>query len=309
MKAPSEKQVSASPPPAPQNPIAGLFSRVQRLFSGRPASQPASVFSSASDRPPSSVPDSDKDQSFNGTRDPTLAPFPTSAQTAAAAGSVVPPVPPSKPVESEVQFDVAKAARALWKAGWLSWWIQMVLTVVSGVILLFSFAFPGVNIRNSASALGFILSGVGVVFAFLSLFWTYGYTRLSLWLSRSDELQLANAPTRLTTTLRIGVGLAIAGLFVSLIGLQAIVGTLLARLFSAGIATTPYTAYQVGGAGAGAGGLIPGTGAVQPVDILIVQASANAMTALLTALVTSVWLRARSRMWEATPRKSSTGQR
>lgn len=201
-------------------------------------------------------------------------------------------------VKPDQRMDYERAARALWRVGWATWWLQLILTVISGVILLFSFAFPGVNVRSSASAVGFIVSGVGVVFAFLSLFSTYSYTRLSLWLSGNGgrgNRTAETAQTRISRRLRVGLLISIIGMVVSLTGLQAIVGTLLARLLSAGIATTPYNSYQMA---QGVGSVAPGSGLVQPVDVLVIQASANAMMGLVAALATTVWLRARSKKWQ-----------
>lgn len=208
------------------------------------------------------------------------------------------PIVPAEASPGDKRMDYERAARALWRVGWATWWLQLILTVVSGVILLFSFAFPGVNVKSSASAIGFIVTGVGVVIAFLSLFSTYSYTRLSLWLSGNGSganRTVESAQTRISRRLRAGLLISLLGMVVSLTGLQAIVGTLLARLLSAGIATTPYNSYQTP---QGIGGVAPGTGLVQPVDVLIVQASANAMMGLLAALATTVWLRARSKKWQ-----------
>lgn len=202
---------------------------------------------------------------------------------------------PTETVKPAQDMDYDRAAKALWRVGWATWWLQLILTIISGVILLFSFAFPGVNVKSSASAVGFVISGVGVVLAFLSLFSTYSYTRLSLWLSESTNRTAEAARTRISRRLRVGLVLSLVGMGVSLTGLQAIVGTLLARLLGAGIATTPYNSYQMA---QGVGGVVPGSGIVQPVDVLVVQASANAMMGLLAALATTIWLRARSKKWQ-----------
>lgn len=188
--------------------------------------------------------------------------------------------------------DYGKAARALWRLGWATWWIQLILTIIAAVILVFSFAFPGVNVKLSASSVGFGLSSVGILIAFFSLFWTYSYTRLSLWLRDESKRSVERARARITGKLQVGLVLSLLGLIVSLVGTQAIVGTLLSRLLSAGIATTPYNAYQA------SGGLPPGAGVVQPVDVLVIQACANSMMALLAALTSTVWLRGRARKWQ-----------
>lgn len=206
---------------------------------------------------------------------------------------------PSSGTQVQTPIDIQRASRAFWKIGWWTWWIQLVLTTISGVIVLFAFAFPGVNIRSTASATGFVCAGLGVSIAFVSLLWTYGYTRLAIRLRRAQPKWIAKAPENVSAYLRMGIAIALAGMFVSLIGLQAIVGTLLARLFGAGIATTPYTALQTGAVATGSNGaVLGGLGSVQPVDILVVQASANAMSALLAALTSAIWFRGRLlRFW------------
>lgn len=201
----------------------------------------------------------------------------------------------SSSLPDPARLEFIKASRALWRVGWVSWWIQLILTIIAAVILVFSFSFPGVNHRASASAVGFILAFIGVFIAFVSLFWTYSYTRLSLWLNDVSK-PVEQITSKINSRLRIGMVVALVGLIVSLTGLQAIVGTLLARLLGTGFATAPLTAYH-SHATAGAGGLVPGAGIVQPVDILIVQASANSMMALVTALTATIWLRSRQKKW------------
>lgn len=194
-------------------------------------------------------------------------------------------------------IDIQRASRALWRAGWWAWWTQLVLTTIAGVIVLFVFAFPGVNIRTTASSLGVLLCGSSVVIALTSLLWTYGYTRLAIRVRRSQPKFLANAPARVRGYIRVGVVLSIFGLFVGLVGLQAIVGTLLARLLGSGVATTPYSTLQSSSYNKASAALANGASVVQPVDVLVIQASANAMSALLAGLITAIWLRGRLRFW------------
>lgn len=193
-------------------------------------------------------------------------------------------------------FDTASAAASLWRFGWIAWWSQFVLTTIAAVILVFSFAFPGVIVATSASKLGTLLAAVGVATGLVSNVWTYGYTRLSLSLGRAGaDAAAAKAKSAAATAagirnrLRVGVGLALAGLGVSLLGVQAIVGTLLARLLSSGLGEAYGTAGGIG--------RVPG--GVQPVDILVVQAAANGMLGLLCALVVSLWLGTRVNKWAA----------
>lgn len=194
-------------------------------------------------------------------------------------------------------IDVQRASRALWKAGWWAWWIQLVLSTISGVIVLFAIAFPGVNIRTTASSIGVLLCGSSVAIALTSLLWTYGYTRLAIRVRQSQPKFLANAPARVRGYIRVGLIISVFGLFVGLVGLQAIVGTLLARLLGTGIATTPYSALQSNGLSRTGAGFVNGASMVQPVDVLVIQACANAMSSLLAGLITAIWLRGRLRVW------------
>jgi hypothetical protein len=194
-------------------------------------------------------------------------------------------------------LDVVRASRALWKVGWFTWWVQLVLTVIAAVIVLFAFAFPGVNIRSTSSAPGFVCAGIGVMLAIVSLFWTYGYTRLAIKLRRGQPSFVVKSPTRLRAYMRVSLVLSLVGMVVCLVGLQAIVGTLLARLFGSGIATTPYATLQNNPQFQGSVGAVGGASGVQPVDILVIQAAANAMSALMASIISTVWLRGRLRVW------------
>jgi hypothetical protein len=199
--------------------------------------------------------------------------------------------------ENTAPLDVVRASRALWKVGWFTWWIQLVLTAIAAVIVLFAFAFPGVNIRSTSSAPGFVCAGIGVMLAVVSLFWTYGYTRLAIKLRRGQPNFVAKSPSRLQGYMRVSLVLSLAGMVVCLVGLQAIVGTLLARLFGSGIATTPYATLQNTPQFQASLGTMGGAAGVQPVDILVIQAAANAMSALMASIIATVWLKGRLRAW------------
>lgn len=184
----------------------------------------------------------------------------------------------------------ARASRAIWRVGWLSWWVQLVLTSVSVVILLFAFAFPGVSVTGAASAPGLVLSAMGALLALLSLIWTYTYTRISLRLCVApDSLPLLR---NLSGSLRIGSWLGFVGVAISLLAFQATVGTLLARLFTAGAAPVAGSATATAG-----GALVLSPGSVQAIDILVVQATANAMSSLFTGVLSTVWLQTRNEKW------------
>lgn len=197
------------------------------------------------------------------------------------------------------------AARALWRLGWLTWWVQVTLTVVAAVIILFSLAFPAVSLKEAASVVGIALSALSVVIALASVACTYSYTRLSLWLSRQQQPGATGAYSsrsgeeaivsgRIAGRLRVGLWLAIAGLVVALLGLQAVVGTLLGRVLTSGLSVQPY-----------ARGAVQAS-VVQPIDVLVVQACANVMMGLMAALVCTVWMRGRMPAWQKKAAASAT---
>ncbi|GAB0492690.1 hypothetical protein MMPV_003959 [Pyropia vietnamensis] len=236
------------------------------------------------------------------------APATPSSSSSPSAPYVVPPggTPgyTSAPTETDASapvtmtgasFDTASASASLWRFGWIAWWSQFVLTTIAGVILVFSFAFPGVIVATSASKLGTLLAAIGVATGLVSNVWTYGYTRLSLSLGRAasggEGAVKAAAATAagIRNRLRVGVFIALTGLTVSLLGVQAIVGTLLARLLSSGLGEAYGTSGVIG--------RVPG--GVQPVDILVVQAAANGMLGLVCALGVSLWLSTRVNKWAA----------
>merc|ERR1719469_775515 len=84
--------------------------------------------------------------------------------------------------EAEADPRVARLRTRLWSVGWLSWWTQTILSVVSGVLLLFA---SSVMQRPSPALVGgLVLALAGLGTAFCSIFWTWGYTRTSVRLGR-----------------------------------------------------------------------------------------------------------------------------
>lgn len=66
-------------------------------------------------------------------------------------------------------------ARYLRRLGTLGFWGQLVCSVVSAVILAFSVAISG----SPTSQATFYATAGGIVAAFLSVFWSFGYIRLA----------------------------------------------------------------------------------------------------------------------------------
>ena len=84
--------------------------------------------------------------------------------------------------EAEAEPRVARLRDRLWSVGWTSWWTQTILSVVSGVLLLFA---NSVMQRPSPALVGgLVLALAGLGTAFCSIFWTWGFTRVSVRLGR-----------------------------------------------------------------------------------------------------------------------------
>ncbi|KAL0040574.1 hypothetical protein WJX77_011338 [Trebouxia sp. C0004] len=206
---------------------------------------------------------------------------PTRRQVTCAAGSSSnPPVQVTAASISEpARKNLANAAAACRRFGWLSFWTQLVLSVVSAIILLFSVAFTSLN----GPSISLWLTLFGVVAGFLSTFWSFGYTRLSRRLYRylstgpDDNSKRVKKADVLNTLMR-GSWINVLGLGSTLLGLQATVGLLVAKTLTNATAN-PFLA-------GGAGSYNP----VLALDVFLVQASTNTLLSHFASLVLSLWL-------------------
>jgi hypothetical protein len=161
----------------------------------------------------------------------------------------------------------------LW--GWVGFWVQVVLSVVSGIILLVfvgtrSLSTPAEGSGGNPATLpglGFAWLGLGMVA--VSIFWYWRYTR---W---ADKLRHEDRPTKQETLqqIKIGVVISLVGMLLTLLGAGAIVGTLTAKSLQQQPAINT-----------------PNTLVVQPIDFFVVQANINTILAHFLGLVISLWL-------------------
>lgn len=146
--------------------------------------------------------------------------------------------------------------------------------MVAAGILSFSVVATG---KVSSPATFYATSG-GIAAAFISVFWSFGYIRLSERLRKTAN-QPSKAPPRAEVVkgLRNGIVLNLLGMAAAILGMQATVGQLVAKaLTSSG---TPY--YQ---------GIAPGYSPVLALDVFLVQASANTILSHFLGLVFSLEL-------------------
>ncbi|MEO3705590.1 DUF3611 family protein [Trichormus azollae] len=162
-------------------------------------------------------------------------------------------------------------------AGWISFWIQLVLGVISGIIVLLFAIFSqrsGSPNNNPGTGLGVFLAICGLVVLGAGIYLAYRYTRIGKQLDSSNP---TNRPRKLETlqVLRLGLWVNLAGILVTLLGAQAIVGTLVARSISPQAVTTQ---------------LFDPTRIISGLDMLVVQANTNTVSAHFSGLVASLFL-------------------
>jgi Protein of unknown function (DUF3611) len=163
--------------------------------------------------------------------------------------------------------------------GWITFWSQLALGIVSGGILLFA-SIPrstGSTANNSGAGIGVFFAICGLVALGIGIFISFRYTRIGRQLDSSNP---SNRPRKLETVqvVRLGLIVHLVGILLTLVGAQAIVGILL---------TKSLTVSQV----------IPGTitqvdpsRVIQPLDIFVVQANTNTVSAHFAGLLGSIWL-------------------
>ncbi|KAH6789829.1 translocon at inner membrane of chloroplasts 21 [Perilla frutescens var. frutescens] len=167
-----------------------------------------------------------------------------------------------------------KTSRYFKRLGSFGFWAQLVCTVVSAVILSFSVVITG-KITSPAT---FYSTAGGIAAAFISVFWSFGYIRLSDRLRRTAN-DPSKAPPRadVVKSLKNGIGINILGIGAAILGMQATVGLLVAKALTT--SATPY--YQ---------GIAPGNSPVLALDVFLVQASANTILSHFLGLVCSLEL-------------------
>ncbi|MFN7660920.1 MAG: DUF3611 family protein, partial [Dolichospermum sp.] len=158
-----------------------------------------------------------------------------------------------------------------------SFWIQLVLGVISGIIvLLFGILSQkaGSPSNNPGTGFGVFLAICGIILLGAGIYLAYRYTRIG---KQRESHNPTNRPRKAETAqvLRLGLWINLGGTLVTLLGAQAIVGTLVARSISPQAVTTQ---------------LFDPTRIISGLDMLIVQANTNTVSAHFAGLVASLWL-------------------
>lgn len=166
--------------------------------------------------------------------------------------------------------------------GWISFWVQGVLAIVSTLILGFSSAVISLqnttedSVRNNPGAgAGLFFAVIGLLSLYAGAYWAFRYTRLSRQL-RDKEGRARPKPGDVIQTLRLGLIINLVGMFLTLIGGEALIGALVAKALS-----------QPQGGSAFFERI---TQAIQPLDIWVVQANTNIALAHFIGIALSLWL-------------------
>lgn len=161
--------------------------------------------------------------------------------------------------------------------GWISFWTQLVLTVISSAILLFASISnrggPGVA-SNPGTGVGVVLTVCGIGVLGFNMFWAVArYVTIGRRLPGPAPARPKKAEA--IQTLRTGLTASLIGILLALLGAEAIVGLLFGKAVSQGVA-----------------GFVNTDPAkfIQPLDILVVQASINVILAQFAAITASLWL-------------------
>lgn len=160
--------------------------------------------------------------------------------------------------------------------GWISFWIQLVLGVVSGVILLLfasSTQRQGAS-NNAGTGFGIFLALGGLAALGIGVYLAFRYVRLGTQLLSANT---NNRPRKSETiqVLRLGLMVNLVGILLTLLGAQAIVGTLATRaitqtqFFFAPQANQPF---------------------ISGLDMFVVLANIQTLSANFAGLAGSLWL-------------------
>ncbi|KAH9695366.1 protein TIC 21 [Citrus sinensis] len=124
----------------------------------------------------------------------------------------------------------------------------------------------------------FYCTAGGIAASFISVFWSFGYIRLSEKL-RKTASDPSKAPPRadVVKSLKNGIGVNLVGMGAAILGMQATVGLLVAKALTT--SANPY--YQ---------GITPGYSPVLALDVFLVQASANTILSHFLGLLFSLEL-------------------
>lgn len=175
--------------------------------------------------------------------------------------------------------NIRQIARAFRLTGWISFWVQLVLTVISGITLIFAVQAggraPGATAStNPGTGIGGLLTVLGLGILVFNMYWAVTrYVAFGRRLSASKTVRPKKSET--IQAIRFGLMVSLVGMLLAIIGAETIVGLLVGKALSQGI-----------------GGFVntDPTRFIQPADTFVVQASINVILAQFAGIVAALWL-------------------
>ncbi|CAA0807494.1 Protein TIC 21- chloroplastic [Striga hermonthica] len=181
---------------------------------------------------------------------------------------------PDKDKLAQVSMRLEKTSRYFKRLGSFGFWGQLVSTIVAAVILSFSTVITG-KVTSPAT---FYATAGGIAAAFISVFWSFGYIRLSDKLRKTaNDPSKAPPRTDVVKRLKNGIVINLLGMCAAVLGMQATVGLLVAKALT----NSPSPYYR---------GISPGNPSVLALDVFLVQASANTILSHFLGLMCSLEL-------------------
>lgn len=179
---------------------------------------------------------------------------------------------------------VRRVAEAFRLVGWISFWSQLVLAIISAAVLLFAglslnsattTTAPGVPAvgANPETGAGLFFAICGLVVLFGGAVWAFAYTRLARRLKTPNSQARPKRGDALQA-LRIGLLVNLIGMLLTILGAQAIVGSLVAKSFAQGVAIFSGNPLRF----------------INPLDVFLVQANINIIMAHFVGLAATLWL-------------------
>lgn len=179
--------------------------------------------------------------------------------------------------DSSAPPSLQQIAKAFRQTGWISFWTQLVLTVVSSLILLFASLTsrnPNAGPNAPGTSIGVLLTVGGILVLGFNMYWALArYVKIGQQLRGNAAARPKKSET--IQALRMGLIVSLGGMLLALLGAEAIVGLLAAKAFSqsgTGFVNVDPSKY------------------IQPLDVLVVQASINVILAQFAAIAASLWL-------------------
>mmetsp|Transcript_7315 Transcript_7315/g.18806 ORF Transcript_7315/g.18806 Transcript_7315/m.18806 type:complete len:275 (-) Transcript_7315:1134-1958(-) len=184
--------------------------------------------------------------------------------------------------EISAKTNLGKMGNLLQKCGWFGFWGQFALITVSSVMTVFSVIFT--KPQSLAAKFSLYLVLVGVAAGYFSTYWTFGYLQLAKKIKRSIK-QPSQAPKRAGVDRNLSVGISgnVIGMGTTLLGMQAVVGFLVAKT----LANATANPFLSGGAGS--------WNPVLALDVFLVQAATNCLLSHFMSLCMNMWLQNRLR--------------